>query len=353
LHLPTLQHLGLGNITSIRGVPPTPTPAAAVGKLAEQSAGKDTTTGHWEMMGVIRNEPFPTYPHGFPPEIMEPFEAAIGRSTLGNRPASGTVIIEELGCRHLQTGFPIVYTSADSVFQIAAHESVIPVEELYDLCRTARRLLTGRHAVARVIARPFAGEPGRFVRTPRRHDFSLPPPFPTVLDLLCAAGRGVLGIGKIHDIFAGRGLTRSLHTDSNADGIEKTLASLRTAEERFLFINLVEFDSKFGHRNNPAGFARALTEFDEALPDLLAALRPGDLLLITADHGCDPTTPGTDHSREYVPVLLFPPPNGPGWVGVHDTFAVIGATVADALDISTEQLPVPSDVTVHSLLRQW
>lgn len=350
LHLPALQRLGLGNLTQLCGVPPISTPEAAFGKLAEQSAGKDTTTGHWEMMGIIRREPFPTYPQGFPPEVIEPFEAAIGRSTLGNRPASGTVIIEELGPRHLETGSPIVYTSADSVFQLAAHESVIPVDELYALCETARRLLTGNHAVARVIARPFAGEPGRFVRTPRRRDFSLPPPCPTLLDLLCEAGRGVLGIGKIHDVFAGRGLTRRLSTGSNADGIEKTLAELRSVAEAFLFVNLVEFDSKYGHRNDPAGFAEALTAFDQVLPELLAALRPNDTLLLTADHGCDPTTPGTDHSREYVPLLATGPQVRPGPLGVPDTFAVLGATVADVLGVPTDRLPGAA-AAVSSLLR--
>ncbi|NCO37829.1 MAG: phosphopentomutase [Armatimonadetes bacterium CG_4_10_14_3_um_filter_66_18] len=331
LRLPNLGELGLGNVTPLEGVPPVDQPRASFGKLAERSAGKDTTTGHWEMMGIIREDPFPTYPNGFPPEVIAPFEEAIGRATLGNKPASGTVILEELGREHLRTGSPIVYTSADSVFQIAAHESVFPLPDLYRICEQARELLTGEHAVARVIARPFVGEPSAFIRTPNRRDFSLPPPYPTTLDLLVEHGHGVLGIGKISEIFAGRGLTRSIHTDSNAHGISETLTALQDAPESLTFVNLVDFDTKHGHRNDPHGFAEALAEFDQAIPDLLAALRPDDTLLLTADHGCDPTTPSTDHSREYVPVLVVAAGGATRPLGTRTSFADIGATVASVL----------------------
>ncbi|TMI78769.1 MAG: phosphopentomutase, partial [Bacillati bacterium ANGP1] len=253
LALPTLGRLGLGRIVSIAGVPPEPAPAGAFGKMAERSAGKDSTTGHWELMGIVLDRPFPTYPRGFPPDVIEPFEARIGRRVLGNRAASGTEIIQDLGAEHLRTGFPIVYTSADSVFQIAAHEARLPVEELYRDCRIAREILTGPHAVGRVIARPFVGEPGRFVRTDRRRDFSLPPPAPTVLDRVRGAGLPVVAIGKIHDLFAGQGITEAIHTHDDLDGMRATLRAMTTTPEGLIFTNLVDLDTLFGHRNNPRG----------------------------------------------------------------------------------------------------
>lgn len=329
IDLPNLESLGLGNIGRIKGVPPAARPAAAWGKMAERSPGKDTTTGHWELTGVILDRPFPVYPHGFPPEIIISFESRIGRRVLGNKPASGTAIIEELGPEHLRTGFPIVYTSADSVFQIAAHEETIPVEELYRLCTVAREILSGEHAVARVIARPFVGKPGSFQRTTRRHDFSLPPPRPTVLEALVGRGYAVVGIGKIKDIFAGRGITHSLPVKNNADNILQTIAAVREMSPGVVFTNLVDFDTLYGHRNDVAGFARALKEFDDALPELLDTVAEDGALFITADHGCDPTTTSTDHSREYVPLLAWGLRLNPGVpLGTRDSFADLGATVA-------------------------
>ncbi len=332
LHLPVLGRLGLGRIAPIRGVAPDPAPAGAFGKMAEVSAGKDSTTGHWELMGVRVEKPFPTYPHGFPPEVIEPFQARIGRRILCNRPASGTVLIAELGEEHLRTGFPIVYTSADSVFQIAAHEDRIPVEELYRYCRIAREILAGPHAVSRVIARPFVGEPGRFVRTDRRRDFSLPPPEPTVLDHLQAAGVPVVAIGKISDLFAGRGVSEEIHTYDDRDGLEQTLRAMRAARRGLVFTNLVDLDSRFGHRNDPRGYGDDLEMIDTNLVPVVAGLGDRDLLFITADHGNDPTTPGTDHTREYVPLLVAGPRvRGGADLGVRRTFADVGATVAAAL----------------------
>ncbi|MCL2337108.1 MAG: phosphopentomutase, partial [Firmicutes bacterium] len=298
LHLPHLGRLGLGLLDSLAGVPPAAQPLANYGKMAERSPGKDTTTGHWEMAGIILSKPFPVYPNGFPPEIIEPFTQRIGRSILGNKAASGTVIIEELGVEHMRTGHPIVYTSADSVFQIAAHEGIIPLAELYWMCGVARELLTGEHEVGRVIARPFVGAPGAFERTANRHDYSVKPPAPTVLDLLADHGFTVVGVGKIHDIFAGQGITRSVHTVNNNDGVNQTLTLMQENFTGLLFTNLVDFDQKYGHRNDPRGYANALEEFDGRLPEIMAALGPNDLLIITADHGTDPTTPGTDHTRE-------------------------------------------------------
>ncbi|MEW6191736.1 MAG: phosphopentomutase [Bacillota bacterium] len=329
LDLPHLERLGLGNIAPIKGVPPAANPAAAWGKMAERSPGKDTTTGHWELAGVVLDRPFPVYPQGFPPEVIDTFEARIGRRVLGNKPASGTAIVEELGAEHLRTGCPIVYTSADSVFQIAAHEEVIPVEELYRMCRIAREILTGEHAVARVIARPFTGRPGGFRRTERRHDFSLPPPRPTVLEALVSRGYAVVGVGKIQDIFAGRGVTRSIPVKNNPDNIRKTIAAVQEMAPGLVFTNLVDFDTLYGHRNDPDGFARALKEFDSALPELMGAVAADGMLFITADHGCDPTTPSTDHSREYVPLLVWGPRLAGGApLGTRATFADVGATVA-------------------------
>ncbi|MDR5695438.1 MAG: phosphopentomutase [Armatimonadota bacterium] len=333
LHLPTLQRLGLGNIVPIRGVPAVLSPLAAYGKMAEVSPGKDTTTGHWELMGVILDRPFPTYPHGFPEEVIQAFEEAIGRKVLGNKPASGTEIIRELGEEHLRTGFPIVYTSADSVFQIAAHEEVIPVEELYEMCRIARRLLVGEHAVSRVIARPFVGKPPNFTRTDRRRDFSLEPPSRTVLDVASEAGLEVVGIGKIEDIFAGRGITRVLHTHDDMDGLDKLREVMKEVQAGLIFANVVDLDTKYGHRNDARGYAEQLERIDGRLPEILEAVEEGDLLILTADHGNDPTTPSTDHSREYVPVLAYGPEVKPVLLGVRKTFADVGATVAEALGL--------------------
>ena len=328
LRLPNLQRLGLGGIAPIEGVPPAAFPLASFGKASEISAGKDTTTGHWELMGLLTEVPFPTYPNGFPKEWLEAFERAIGRGTLGNCVASGTEIIDRLGAEHVATGKPIVYTSADSVFQVAAHEGVIPLETLYEYCRIARRLLVPPHEVGRVIARPFLGTPGAFQRTANRHDFSLVPPGDTVLDLVRAAGLPVTGVGKIGDIFAMKGLDRSLSVKGNTAGMAMTLSTLEEQKTGFVFTNLVDFDMLYGHRNDPKGYAAALEAFDAWLPSLLARLVPGDLLVITADHGTDPCFPGTDHTREYIPVL-FHQPGVPGRdLGMLGSFADLGATVA-------------------------
>ncbi|MEW6183546.1 MAG: phosphopentomutase [Bacillota bacterium] len=329
LDLPNLKRLGLGNISAIKGVAPAETPAAAWARMAERSPGKDTTTGHWELTGVILDRPFPVYPQGFPQEIIQAFEKQTGRQVLGNKAASGTAIIEELGAEHVNSARPIVYTSADSVFQIAAHEGVIPVDELYRICRIARDILTGEHAVARVIARPFTGVPGGFRRTERRHDFSLPPPKPTVLDLMTDNGYTVTGVGKIKDIFTGRGISRSIPAGNNTENMRRTIAALRNMRKGLLFTNLVDFDMLYGHRNDPAGFAEALKEFDNALPEMLGAVPEDGALFITADHGCDPTTPSTDHSREYVPLMVWGPRLAGGVsLGIRSTFADVGATIA-------------------------
>jgi phosphopentomutase len=334
LRLVHLGRLGLGNIVPLRGVPPVQPPAAAYGRMAERSPGKDSTTGHWELMGLVLDRPFPTYPNGFPIELIRAFEEAIGTKTLGNRPASGTEILAELGPEHLRTGYPIVYTSADSVFQIAAHEDVVPVERLYEMCRIARRLLVGEHAVSRVIARPFVGEPGRFVRTPRRKDFSLPPPGRTVLDAAVEAGLEVWGIGKVEDLFAGRGLSHAVRTTDDLDGLRRVAEAMERVERGIVLCNLIDLDTKFGHRNDPEGYGRHLELLDAHLPQVLNRVRSKDLLVLTADHGNDPTTPSTDHAREYVPLLVY----GPGVrggvdLGTRDTFADVGATVAESLGI--------------------
>jgi phosphopentomutase len=301
--LPNLAALGLGAIT---GLPlGEPRADATYGRLLETSPGKDTTTGHWEMMGLILPHAFPTYPHGFPPEVILPFEKAIGRRVLANHPASGTEIIDRLGAQHLATGRPIVYTSADSVFQIAAHEEIVPLELLYEWCRIARKILTGPHAVGRVIARPFVGAPGAFARTRNRRDFSLLPPGLTYLDLLSERGLHVAGVGKIGEIFVMRGIAESHHIESNADGLAQSLRLLGEMDEGLLFTNLVDFDMVWGHRNDAEGFARGLAEVDAAVPAIVAALRSDDLLVFCADHGVDPTTPGTDHTREYSPLMAL------------------------------------------------
>lgn len=327
LLVPNLARMGLGNITPIDGVPVTANPTASFGKMAERSAGKDTTSGHWELAGLIVEQPFPTYPHGFPCEVIEAFEEAIGRPILGNTPASGTEIIARLGEEHLRTARPILYTSADSVFQLAAHEDVVPVETLYDWCCSARALFAGERAVCRVIARPFTGAPGAFVRTPRRRDFSLSPTGETVLDRITEAGMRVAGVGKIDDIFAGRGITDCVHTSDNADGVAKIAERLGEPWDGLLLANLIETDSRWGHRNDPRGYADAVEAFDAVLPALMEAAAD-DLLIVTADHGVDPTTGSTDHSREYVPLLASCPGRTPRDLGTRETFADVGATVS-------------------------
>lgn len=337
LDVPHLESLGLGLLTDVQGVARKASPGTAHGRATERSAGKDTTTGHWEMMGIQLDEPFPLYPEGFPPEIMEPFETATGHRALGNVPASGTEIIAELGERHLRSGDPIVYTSGDSVFQIATHVAVVPLEQLYEWCRIARALLTGRHRVGRVIARPFDGEPGSFTRRSERRDFSVPPPGPTVMDAIAAAGVPVLAVGKIDDIFSGEGVSEARYSSSNDDGVDITLEYLARPSPSFVFANLVDFDSKFGHRNDPAGYASAIEAFDRRLPELIGAL-DGGVMLITGDHGCDPTTPPTDHSRERTPILVAGLRGGPHEIGTRDSFGDIGQTAAALLGVEVEGL---------------
>ncbi len=302
LKLPNLGALGLGNILPLAGVPPVPRPQALFGKLKESSRGKDTTVGHWEIMGAVSAKPFPVYPHGFPDEIIEAFEAATGRGVLGNEPASGTEIIARLGEEHMRTGKLIVYTSADSVFQIAAHEEVVPLEQLYEYCGRARQILRGENEVARVIARPFTGSPGNFTRTPHRRDFSVVPPR-TYLNILSEIGVPVHGVGKISQIYAGSGVRYEHKTSGNADGLERSISLMRELEEGLVFTNLVDFDMLWGHRNDAAGFAAGLQAVDAAVPELIASCGENDLMIITADHGCDPLYPGTDHTREYIPLL--------------------------------------------------
>ncbi|MGI6412443.1 MAG: phosphopentomutase [Syntrophomonadaceae bacterium] len=339
LKVPNLQSLGLGNIENIAGVSPTARAIGSFGRARQCSKGKDTTTGHWEMMGVILEKAFPVYPNGFPPELIAHFESLIGVKTLGNKVASGTEIIEELGEEHMNTGFPIIYTSADSVFQVAAHEEVIPLPLLYEICVKARNLLQGEHGVGRVIARPFIGEPGRFVRTSNRRDYSLAPP-PNVLDDILKAGQKVIGIGKIKDIFAGRGITHSFAISGNQDGIDKTLNVMEGVWDGLIFINLIDFDQLYGHRNDPFGYARALEEFDYRLPEIMHRMNPEDLLILTADHGCDPTTVGTDHTREEVPLLVYSKVLKPDVdLGVRESFADIGASIAEYLGIPYQGRP--------------
>lgn len=340
LMLPNLQSLGLGNIASIEGVSPETSPLGSFGVLQEQSAGKDTTTGHWEMMGIVLERPFPTYPDGFPAVLIKQFESLIGRKTLGNVVASGTVIIEELGKIHMETGSPIVYTSADSVFQLAAHEEIITLDELYRMCRIARGLLQGQHAVGRVIARPFIGQPDCFQRTPHRHDFSLDPPI-NLLDLIIAAGLPVVGIGKIYDIFAGRGISETHPVESNQEAVDQIIEVLACSETGLVFANLVDFDQSYGHRRDPHGYAEALKEFDRRLPAIMQGLVENDLLIITADHGCDPTVHySTDHTREYVPLLVYGNSIRSGInLGTRSSFADVGQTIAEYLAIEASSLP--------------
>lgn len=341
VRLPNLAALGLWQAAGLPQVEDARASLdAAWGRLAEVSAGKDTTTGHWELAGIVTRDPFPVYPRGFPPEVMEPFSKAIGRGVLGNKPASGTEIIGELGPEHMRTGKPIVYTSADSVFQVAAHVAVVPIETLYEWCRIAREILKGPHAVARVIARPFKGHPGSFIRTEGRRDFSLPPPEATLLDYVQQAGLQVVAIGKISDIFAGRGITQALPAKGNQAVVDQVLTTLERDGAGLLFANCVDFDQLYGHRRDPEGYAQALQEFDSRLPEIRGRMGPGDLLIITADHGCDPLHSGTDHTREYVPALLLGGDRGSLYVrpgstfGVRPTFADIAATVAEYLGVS-------------------
>ncbi len=332
LEVPVLEGLGLGNIAPLEGVRKNPGASASWGAMRELSAGKDTVTGHWEMMGVVNETPFPTYPHGFPPGVIREFETRIGRKSLGNRAASGTEIIKELGEEHLETGCPIVYTSADSVFQVAAHEEVIPVDELYDICQAAREVLVHPNHVCRVIARPFRGsDRGHFQRMNElRRDFSLPPPGRTVIDLLAENGVPVYSMGKVADMFSMRGFTEKIKTKDNLDNIEKTGRLLMKSDKCFIFSNLSDFDTVYGHRNDPAGFARALAEFDAALGKIiLPALEDDDYLFITADHGCDPVFPGTDHTREMVPMLFYNRNIKARALGTREGFAGLGATIAD------------------------
>lgn len=334
LYLPNLQAMGLGNIHDIMGVEKTEDPTAAFGKAAEASVGKDTVTGHWELSGVLLNKPLLTYPNGFPKEIMDEFEKRIGRGTLGNIVASGTEIIKDLGEEHMATGKPIIYTSADSVFQIAAHEEIIPLPELYRMCEIAREMLTGDWTVGRVIARPFVGDsPENFVRTSNRHDYALDPFEKTMLEYIDEKGMTVYGVGKIHDIFNGKGVNQSVRTSGNMDGVDKTLEAMGQDFGGLIFINLVDFDSKYGHRNNPEGYKAALEEVDQRIPEILHGMNEEDLLIITADHGCDPTTESTDHSREYIPILAYGRGVSPKDIGVRTSFTDIGKTILDYLEI--------------------
>ena len=334
LQIPNLIAAGLGNIDGVTCLPKAAKPTGAVARLTEASMGKDTTIGHWEIAGIMSTDPLPTYPNGFPEEILSPFRQATGRGVLANAPWSGTAVIDEYGKQHMQTGDLIVYTSADSVFQIAAHEEIVPPEQLYEYCRIARKLLTGKHGVGRVIARPFIGTPGNFTRTANRHDFSLEPPKATLLDAVKAAGMASIGVGKIYDIFAGRGLTDHVYNKSTADGMAHADNYVNQKFAGLCFINLVDFDMQFGHRRDPEGYANALNEFDAWLPGFLAKLGEEDLLLITADHGCDPAYAATtDHTREYVPLLCLGKQVKPVNLGTRASFADIAATIADLLGI--------------------
>ena len=341
LDLPNLAALGLGNLTAIPGVEPAAHAHSSFGRLRELSNGKDSVTGHWEMMNIIVRNAFPTYPNGFPSDVVERFEALIGRKVLGNRTASGTQIIEELGAQHMRTGEPILYTSADSVFQVAAHERIVPLETLYDWCSQARAMLTAPNRVNRVIARPFAGEPGRFVRTAGRRDYAVPPPRPSLLDLLTSAGVPTYGVGKIGDIYCCQGIAAGSRTADNAEGISKTVEWLDAGRGGLCFTNLNDFDSKYGHRRDPAGYAKALIALDRSLPEILNRLHEGDRLIVTADHGCDPTAPGTDHTREYAPLLDYRPGHPGSALGDLEAFAQVGRRVMQTFDLA-----VPEPLTV-------
>jgi phosphopentomutase len=352
LNIPNLTKMGIFNIEGneyARGARGIERPIASFARLAEMSKGKDTTTGHWEIAGLISKKPFPTYPNGFPKEIIDAFEKATGKKVLCNMPYSGTEVIDVYGEEHIRTGSLIVYTSADSVFQIAANEEVVPVEELYRYCRIARDILKGEHAVGRVIARPFIGKKkGEFTRTSNRLDFSLEPDGETILDILMEREINTVGIGKIHDIFAGRGVQKSIKMSDNTDGMNKTIKLVREGEQGFLFINLVDFDMKYGHRNDVSGYTKALNAFDIQLKDLLDSMEPEDILIITADHGCDPGTPSTDHSREYVPMLIYGERIKQGVdLGTRASFSDIAATVAEIFKVKSP----PSGESFYSLVK--
>ncbi len=334
--LPNLEKLGIGHIEGVHCLEKVAEPMGSFGRCIEKSNGKDTTVGHWEMAGVHSPNPLPTYPNGFPDEIMIPFSEKTGRKWLANRPASGTEILDELGEEHMKTGDLIIYTSADSVFQIAAHEDIVPIDELYRDCQIARELLSGEHGVARVIARPFIGKPGAFERTANRRDFSPSPPGVTVLDQVKKANLPMVAVGKIEDIFNGKGVTEAIHTKDNMDGVDQTLNYMKTVKEGLIFTNLVQFDSHWGHRNDAVGYANGLVEFDDRLPELIDAMTDEDILVINADHGCDPTTPSTDHSREYIPLLVYGKQLKSGVnLGTRETFADIGQTIADLLGVES------------------
>ncbi len=334
LEIPALRGLGLSRIVDLPGAPPVPDPAAAFGRMAERSPGKDSVTGHWELMGLTIDRPFPVYPHGFPDEIIREFERQIGRPSIGNVVASGTVIIEQLGAEHMRTGSPIVYTSADSVFQIAAHEEIIPVPELYRECEIAYDIMVGGRGLGRIIARPFVGRPGSFRRTSNRHDYAMPPMGETLLDRLTGAGIPTFAIGKIVDLFAGQGVAESVHTVSDDDGMDQVERAMAERPRGLIFANLVDFDTVYGHRNNVEGYAMNLERFDARLSELLPRLRPGDCLVLTADHGNDPTTPSTDHSREHVPLLVCGARVRAGVdLGTRSTFADLGQTLAEVFGV--------------------
>lgn len=334
LRLPNMSALGLGDIEGVDQIEKVSLPNGAYGRCMEVSPGKDTTTGHWEIAGIQLDKAFPTYPDGFPEDVVKEFESLIGTRILANRPASGTAIIQELGDEHVKTGYPIVYTSADSVFQIAAHEDVIPLEKLYEMCTLARNMLKGKHAVGRVIARPFTGQSGNYKRTTNRRDFSLEPIKPTLLNYIEKAGMDVCAVGKIEDIFSGSGINKAVHTKSNMEGVDQTLEYMKADTKGIIFTNLVDFDMLYGHRNNVEGYGRALEEFDNRLPEIMEAMGKEDVLMITADHGCDPTTPSTDHSREYIPILIYGNDIKHGInLGTRKSYSDIGKTIAELLGI--------------------
>lgn len=334
-NMPNMKKLGLFNIEGVSCGKPVENPLATVARMSELSRGKDTTVGHWELAGLVSQYPMPTYPEGFPEEIIQKFSEATGRGVLCNKPYSGTVVIEEFGKRHMESGDLIVYTSADSVFQIAAHEEIVPPEKLYEYCKIARNILRGEHGVGRVIARPFVGEPGHFTRTTNRKDFSLEPTGETMLDRLSAKGMDVIAVGKIHDIFAGRGITEKVYSKTNKEGMDRTMELVKKDFNGLCFVNLVEFDSMYGHRNDVAGYAKALSEFDSWLGDFLPELKEEDMLIITADHGCDPATKSTDHSREYVPFIAYGKNIKPENYGTVNGFSFVAEKVCDYLDKQT------------------
>ena len=336
LNVPTLAAMGLSRLVDLKHIPPVAKPTAAYGRMAEQSKGKDSVTGHWELMGIVLDRAFPTFPHGFPAEVIAEFERRIGRASIGNAVASGTAIIDELGPQHMETGFPIVYTSADSVFQIAAHEGIVPVPQLYEWCEIAYDITVKGMGLGRVIARPFIGLPGSFQRTPNRHDYAMPPIAETLLDRLIARGHQVTSVGKVADLFAGKGISKSHPTKSDADGVDRVEALMATQDRGLIFANLVDFDAVYGHRNDTPGYAANLERFDQRLAALLPKLRQDDLLVITADHGNDPTTPSTDHSREHVPILMQGARVKAGAdIGTRSTFADLGQTLAQNFGVGT------------------